>query len=75
MQGNRSFYVRKKPTLVLNKGFPLFSLEVGTKGQFSMQGIVEGQRIEQIEDGTEYFLKTVRVTKATLINQRMVRND
>jgi hypothetical protein len=69
MQGSRTLAQRHKTRIILNRSCPVFTqLEVGQTGQLSMKGAIEEERLESQSDGTELFVKTVKILKAELLN-------
>lgn len=76
MEGLRSYYQRNKPRIILNKTFPIFKeLNVGDKGILRVSGIIEEERLEQQEDGSEYFIKVIKISKTELIENKATRYD
>lgn len=74
MQTNRAIIIKKRPIIVLDGTFPVAKqLNVGDKGQLLFTGLIEGERKEFQEDDVEHFIKTVRMLKFEIINQREAR--
>ena len=69
MQESRFFPIKKKAIIIFNKMFPIFSdVDVGDKGQIEITGIIEGEELEMQEEGSEIFIKNIRIEKAEIIN-------
>ena len=65
MQEGRTYTLRRRVKVILNKSFPIFrELDVGDKGLMSLVGIVEGKRIETQPDGTELIIQSINITQA-----------
>lgn len=65
MQEGRTYTLRKRVRVILDKSFPVFSeLELGDKGLMSLTGTVEGQRIEIQPDGTELVVQSINIVQA-----------
>jgi len=67
MQGSRYFPIRRKARIIIDKSFPVFNdLEMGDKGQVLIDGVIEGERLEEQDDGTELYLKMIKFFDAQL---------
>lgn len=65
MEEGRTYTLRKRVRVILNKSFPVFNeLELGDKGLMSLVGLVEGQRIDIQPDGTELTIQSINITQA-----------
>ena len=74
MEGGRSFTVRNKPRVILDKRFPFVeSLQVGDKGQIKAGLEVESERMQEDPDGNEVKMVTLLISKAELIEQKDTR--
>ena len=73
MQGNRTLATRKKSRIIVDKSFPVYSqLNVGDSGQAIIQGIIDGERLDMIDD-IEQSIKTIRIKNMELINNKQQR--
>lgn len=76
MQEGRLFTVKKKPRIILDKRFNDFTaLRAGDKKQAIIEGQIIEERKEMSQDGTEYLIKTIKIDKAKIINDKIIRAD
>jgi len=74
MQGSRTLQPIIKPRIILDKSFPITrELEVGDKGQVLITGVIDSERIDTQPDGTEIFIKTIRLENVELITNKTAR--
>ena len=72
MQGNRTLAPKLKARIILDKRFPL-DVEVGDAGQLLLDGTIEAERIELIDD-VDIIIKTIRILKVEKIDKNGKRN-
>ena len=65
MQEGRTYTIRKKPKLILNKSFSVFKeLNVEDKGLLSLVGIIKEKKIRTQPDGTELTVQSLDIISA-----------
>ncbi len=76
MQSNRDFYTLKRPKLVLTKSFRVVNdLEIGQSGQLKVSGVIQQERLDEMDNGTEYLIKTLLVDKVEVISSKAPRYE
>ncbi len=74
MYENRATTKIRKPRIILNKSFSVAD-EIGINdgGLMALEGIIEAERKEILDDGTERIVRTIRIETAELIKTNEVR--
>ncbi len=74
MYENRATTKIRKPRIILNKSFSAAD-EIGINdgGLMALEGIIEAERKEILDDGTERIVRTIRIETAELIKTNEVR--
>lgn len=71
---SRAIILKKKPKVVLDKRFPnVRQLNLGDRGQMLMGVLVDEERLEFQEDGTERIIKRVRAVKVEILDNKPAR--
>ena len=65
MEEGRTYTIRKKPKLILNRSFPIFNeLNLEDKGLMSLVGIIKDKNIRIQPDGTELTIQSLEIIEA-----------